>query len=94
MGRGERIEHINRQLEVVVHQLDEARIEEEENTHQRKKREIVEKLKQYFPGVYDRLVNLCQPLHRKLVFLCINWFSCGPVWFSYVPGKIMCFEVV
>lgn len=83
MGRGERIEHINKQLEDVVHQLDEARIEKDENIHQRKNREIVEKLKQYFPGVYDRLVNLCQPIHRRLVFLCTTLvFLCS--WCNFV----------
>lgn len=83
MGRGERIEHINKQLEDVVFQLDEARIEEEENIHQRKNREIVEKLKQYFPGVYDRLVNLCHPINRRLVFLCTNLvFLCS--WCNFV----------
>ncbi|KAK4327870.1 hypothetical protein Pmani_001677 [Petrolisthes manimaculis] len=64
-GRREEMEKINKQLESVICQLGNARVDEEEDAFKKRQREIVEKLKQFFPGVYDRLLNMCQPIHNR-----------------------------
>ena len=43
----------------------DARISNNENARRRKKQEVVENLKRLYRGVYDRIVNLCQPVHQR-----------------------------
>lgn len=46
-----RIEEINAELEVVICQLGEAKVERHESSRAAKKQELIENLKRLFPGV-------------------------------------------
>ena len=46
-------------------ELGNARVDKHEETRRKKKQEIVENFKRVFPGVYDRLINMAQPIHKK-----------------------------
>ncbi|XP_078596279.1 structural maintenance of chromosomes protein 1A-like [Branchiostoma floridae x Branchiostoma japonicum] len=60
-----RIEYINRELESIVGELGEAKVDRQESARSAKKQELMENLKRLFPGVYGRLIDLCEPTHRK-----------------------------
>merc|ERR1712029_240198 len=49
----------------VTSELGDARVDRHEDTRRKKKQEIVENFKRVFPGVYDRLINMSQPIHKK-----------------------------
>ncbi|XP_004923679.2 structural maintenance of chromosomes protein 1A isoform X2 [Bombyx mandarina] len=53
------------QLEDVAAQLGDARVDKHEEARRRKKQEIVESFKRDIPGVYDRMINMCQPTHKR-----------------------------
>ncbi|KAM3957786.1 LOW QUALITY PROTEIN: structural maintenance of chromosomes 1 [Aphomia sociella] len=53
------------QLEEVGAQLGDARVDKHEEARRRKKQEIVESFKRDIPGVYDRMINMCQPTHKR-----------------------------
>ncbi|CAG9786992.1 unnamed protein product [Diatraea saccharalis] len=53
------------QLEEVAAQLGDARVDKHEEARRRKKQEIVESFKRDIPGVYDRMINMCQPTHKR-----------------------------
>ena len=53
-----RIEEINKELELVVTNLGEARVEKHESSRAAKKQELIENLKRLFPGVVGFL-NEC-----------------------------------
>ncbi|XP_077541498.1 structural maintenance of chromosomes 1 [Haemaphysalis longicornis] len=61
----ERVAAINRELEALMSELGDAKVDKHEDSRRRKKAEIVDHFKQLYPGVYDRLVNMCQPIHKK-----------------------------
>ncbi|XP_077485718.1 structural maintenance of chromosomes 1 isoform X2 [Amblyomma americanum] len=61
----ERVAEINRELEALMNELGDAKVDKHEDSRRRKKAEIVDHFKQLYPGVYDRLVNMCQPIHKK-----------------------------
>merc|ERR1712083_447628 len=46
-------------------ELGDARVDKHEDTRRKKKQEIVENFKRLFPGVYDRMINMSQPIHKK-----------------------------
>ncbi|XP_041979071.1 structural maintenance of chromosomes protein 1A [Aricia agestis] len=52
-------------LEEVAAQLGDARVDKHEEARRRKKQEIVESFKRDIPGVYDRMINMCQPTHKR-----------------------------
>ncbi|XP_038220762.1 structural maintenance of chromosomes protein 1A [Zerene cesonia] len=52
-------------LEEVAAQLGDARVDKHEEARRRKKQEIVESFKREIPGVYDRMINMCQPTHKR-----------------------------
>ncbi|CAH2980605.1 unnamed protein product [Chilo suppressalis] len=52
-------------LEEVGSQLGDARVDKHEEARRRKKQEIVENFKRDIPGVYDRMINMCQPTHKR-----------------------------
>ncbi|GBP76560.1 Structural maintenance of chromosomes protein 1A [Eumeta japonica] len=56
---------IQAQLEEVAAQLGDARVDKHEEARRRKKQEIVESFKREIPGVYDRMINMCQPTHKR-----------------------------
>ncbi|KER21776.1 hypothetical protein T265_15014, partial [Opisthorchis viverrini] len=60
-----RIDEINTELEAVVCQLGEAKVERHESSRAAKKQELIENLKRLFPGVHGRLLEMCQPSHRR-----------------------------
>lgn len=61
----ERVSEINRELEALMNELGDAKVDKHEDSRRRKKAEIVDHFKQLYSGVYDRLVNMCQPIHKK-----------------------------
>uniref|UniRef100_A0A6Q2ZKP7 Structural maintenance of chromosomes protein 1A n=1 Tax=Esox lucius TaxID=8010 RepID=A0A6Q2ZKP7_ESOLU len=61
-----RIDEINLELNQVMEQLGDARIDRQENSRQARKAEIMESIKRLYPGsVYGRLIDLCQPTQKK-----------------------------
>ncbi|XP_060536430.1 structural maintenance of chromosomes protein 1A [Cylas formicarius] len=60
-----RVHEIQKQLDDVLEQLGDARTDKHEDTRRKKKQEIVERFKANYPGVYDRLINMCQPIHKR-----------------------------
>ncbi|KAG1650153.1 Structural maintenance of chromosomes protein 1A [Nymphon striatum] len=61
----ERVTEINQDLESIMHELGDAKVDKHEDSRRRKKAEIVENFKRLFPGVYDRLLNMCQPVDKR-----------------------------
>lgn len=55
------------QLEALTEQLNEASWDVGQAKRHREKQEIVEMLRVMYPGVYNRLRNLCQPIHSRCV---------------------------
>lgn len=45
--------------------LGDAKVDKHEDARRKRKSEIVEHFKKLYPGVHDRLVNLCHPIHKK-----------------------------
>lgn len=60
-----RVSEINEELESILNELGDAKVDKHEDSRRRKKAEIVDHFKRLFPGVYDRLVNMCQPIHKR-----------------------------
>ena len=46
-------------------ELGDARVDKHEDTRRKKKQDLVDNFKRVFPGVYDRLINMSQPIHKK-----------------------------
>jgi len=61
----ERYTEVNGLLENVQHELNEARADKTESHRSQQKAEFVENLKSLYPGVYGRLVDLCEPVHKR-----------------------------
>ncbi|VDK74855.1 unnamed protein product [Litomosoides sigmodontis] len=62
----ERLEKVTTELNNVSRQLSEAQGDTAESERNRKRNETIENLKRIFPDrVYGRLVDLCQPSHRR-----------------------------
>jgi structural maintenance of chromosome 1 len=59
------IDTLRSKLEDISRNLDEARVDSHEDARSRRKREIVEDLKRNYSGVYNRISNICQPVHRR-----------------------------
>lgn len=60
-----RIHEIQVELEKVMDQLGEAKVDKHESARALKKAELIETLKRLFPGVHGRLIDLCEPSHKK-----------------------------
>ena len=45
--------------------IGDARVDKFESSRTQKKSEVIEQLKKKFPGVFGRLVDHCEPVHRK-----------------------------
>ncbi|KAJ8722343.1 hypothetical protein PYW08_004745 [Mythimna loreyi] len=60
-----RAAELQAQLEEVASALGDARVDKHEEARRRKKQEIVESFKRDIPGVYDRMINMCQPTHKR-----------------------------
>ena len=61
----DRIGDLQRELEDVTAELGDARVDKHEENRRKKKQEIVENFKRLYPGVFDRMINLCQPIHKR-----------------------------
>ncbi|KXJ80531.1 structural maintenance of chromosomes protein 1A [Aedes albopictus] len=61
----ERILELQAELDDVREQLGDAKIDKHEDARRKKKQEVVELFKQEVPGVYDRMINMCQPTHKR-----------------------------
>ena len=59
------IDELQNKLAEIHKKLGDARISHNEDARRRKKQEVVENLKRLYSGVYDRIVNLCQPVHQR-----------------------------
>merc|ERR1712223_1350481 len=60
-----RIDELTASLEEVTSELGDARVDKHEDNRRKKKQEIVENFKRLYPGVFDRLINMSQPIHKK-----------------------------
>ncbi|CAI9721520.1 maintenance of chromosomes 1A-like [Octopus vulgaris] len=60
-----RISQINSELAEVVEQLGEAKVDKHESSRAIKKAELLENLRRLFPGVHGRLIDLCEPSHKR-----------------------------
>ncbi|PFX28551.1 Structural maintenance of chromosomes protein 1A [Stylophora pistillata] len=56
---------ISQLLEEVQGELNEAKMDKHESARHQKKQELLESMKRLFPGVYGRLIDLCEPVHKK-----------------------------
>ncbi|XP_066920208.1 structural maintenance of chromosomes protein 1A-like [Clytia hemisphaerica] len=61
----EKHQRTNELLEDVQNQLNEAKADRSESTRTQKKQEFIDNLKRLYPGVYGRLVDLCEPVHKR-----------------------------
>uniref|UniRef100_A0A182NG19 SMC hinge domain-containing protein n=1 Tax=Anopheles dirus TaxID=7168 RepID=A0A182NG19_9DIPT len=61
----ERIHELQLELDNVREQLGDAKIDKHEDARRKKKQEVVELFKLEVPGVYDRMINMCQPTHKR-----------------------------
>ncbi|XP_017771706.1 PREDICTED: structural maintenance of chromosomes protein 1A [Nicrophorus vespilloides] len=61
----DRVQEIQKELEDVCEQLGDARTDKHEDSRRKKKSEIVKRFRDNYPGVYDRLINMCQPTHKR-----------------------------
>merc|ERR1712223_2129233 len=61
----DRITQLQRDLEQCQYELGDARVDKHEDNRRKKKQEIVENFKRLYPGVFDRLINMSQPIHKK-----------------------------
>ena len=61
----DQIHELQRDLEDVTGELGDARVDKHEENRRKKKQEIVENFKRLYPGVFDRMINLSQPIHKK-----------------------------
>lgn len=61
----ERIAELQKDLEDVRDQLGDAKGDKHEDARRKKKQEVVELFKREVPGVYDRMINMCQPTHKR-----------------------------
>lgn len=59
------VERLTEELTNINSNLGDAKVDRSENERQRRKGEIVENLKKIYPGVFDRLLNLCKPIHKR-----------------------------
>ncbi|CAB0028922.1 unnamed protein product [Trichogramma brassicae] len=61
----DRIQELQQNLESISEQLGDAKVDKHEVSRTKKKTEIVENFKKLFPGVYDRMYNMCEPIHKR-----------------------------
>lgn len=60
-----RIQEIETELSSIGEQLSEAKVDKHESARAMKKAELLENLKRLFPGVHGRLIDLCEPSHKR-----------------------------
>ncbi|KAI4881270.1 hypothetical protein NFI96_033789, partial [Prochilodus magdalenae] len=61
-----RLQELNEELAQVLGELQNAHMDSQENRRKQKRDEVFESLRRFYPdAVYGRLVDLCQPIHKK-----------------------------
>lgn len=71
-----RMEEVNEELAQVLTKLQNARLDSQENRRQQKRDEVLETLRRLYPDtVYGRLVDLCQPIHKKYLLAVTKVFG-------------------
>lgn len=60
-----KVHEIQKSLDEVLEQLGDARTDKHDDTRRKKKQEIVERFKSNYSGVFDRMINMCQPSHKR-----------------------------
>uniref|UniRef100_A0A6M2DMN1 Structural maintenance of chromosomes protein n=1 Tax=Xenopsylla cheopis TaxID=163159 RepID=A0A6M2DMN1_XENCH len=60
-----RVQELQSELDNIVEQLGDAKTDKHEDSRRKKKKEIVDSFKKEVPGVYDRMINMCQPQHKR-----------------------------
>ena len=61
----QRYSDIQSNLEGVQSELRDAKVDKHESARNQRKAETLESMKRLFPGVYGRLIDLCEPVHRR-----------------------------
>nr|CAB3266384.1 structural maintenance of chromosomes protein 1A [Phallusia mammillata] len=61
----ERIREINIELEEVMRKQGDAKVDRTESSRQKRRLELLETLRRLFPGVYGRVLDLCEPVHNR-----------------------------
>ncbi|CAL8092994.1 unnamed protein product [Orchesella dallaii] len=61
----ERISVLQQELEAVTKEFENAKINKHEALRRQRKHEVITSLQGLFKGVFDRVVNLCQPRHNR-----------------------------
>ena len=56
---------VENDLAKVMNEIGDAKIDKYESSRTQKKSEVIEQLKKKFQGVYGRLIDHCEPAHRK-----------------------------
>jgi len=60
-----RMEEISKELDHINNELGDAKVDRHEDERRKKKAEVVENLKKLYPGVYDRLLNMCKLTNKR-----------------------------
>ncbi|XP_077988808.1 structural maintenance of chromosomes protein 1A-like [Glandiceps talaboti] len=60
-----RVKEISKELQSIMDQLGEAKVDKHESVRHVKKAELLDNLRRLFPGVYGRLIDLCEPSQKK-----------------------------
>ena len=61
----ERVAEITKELERINSDMGDAKGDRHEDDRRKKKAEVVDHLKKLYPGVFDRMLNLCKPIHKR-----------------------------
>jgi structural maintenance of chromosome 1 len=74
---------LQQEIENFNDQLADAKIDKHEDARRKKKQEVVELFKREISGVYDRMINMCQPTNKRYN---VAWES---IWkrLSWTPKK-------
>ncbi|XP_008293032.1 structural maintenance of chromosomes protein 1B [Stegastes partitus] len=72
----QRSEEVNQELNQVMEELGNARLDRQESKRQLQRKELLEKLRRLFPAtVYGRLCDLCSPIHKKYLLAVTKVFG-------------------
>ena len=78
------------ELGKIMNEIGDARIDKFESTRMQKKAEVIDQLKKKFPGVLGRLIDHCEPVHRKyqLAITKVIDYICRIVIFAVVTIRL------
>ncbi|XP_076628484.1 structural maintenance of chromosomes protein 1A isoform X2 [Colletes latitarsis] len=61
----DKIQNVHRKLENASEQHSDRKVDKHQVSRIKRKSEIVDNFKCLFPGVYDRMCNMCEPIHER-----------------------------